>query len=463
MSLIVIVNATMVTMDGQRRIFQNGGLAFEGDRILAVGTAEEIESQYPHPEKRIDASGQVVIPGLVNAHTHSFQSLLKGLADDLNLLDFLQQLIYPIGEVITVDDIYVGALLTCVEAIKSGTTCLVDNQTVCASEEAADKIAQAYEQTGMRGIIARGIRQWNPRCEKWNIPRHEFVYSLEEEIRLTEKLMDRWSRSTRLRVCPAPLTIFTCGPEPFIEAKKLSAKYEVPVHAHIAETASEVESTLEDYGQREVEFLYSLKVLGPRFHLVHGVWLSDDEIQMLAATGTHVIHCPISNMYLGSGVAPIPQMLELGVNVALGSDGIGNYNHDLFAVMRASTLLHKATNRDATVIPANQALEMATLGGAKALGLDQEIGSIEPGKKADLVLINLRQSHLVPVHRVTSALVHGVSGADVTTVIINGRLVMEQRQMRSSDERAVIAQAEAVGNDLVRRAGIRSVQGVLGC
>lgn len=455
--LTLIHNTALVTMDEERRVFSRGAIAFADDRIVAIGQDDEIVAAYPHADRHIDGRGMVVLPGIVNAHTHMAQALQRGLSDDLELLSFLKELAYPVSRAITPHHVGVGAQLSCIEALRSGTTCIVDNMTGDIQEESVELTVRAMASSGIRGLIAVSMAERTPRCDKWHVPDFAYTRPFEEQISLVERLVKRWHGTAdgRVRLCPAPVTTWANSPQSFLKAHRLAEKYDLMLHSHVAETESEVEASLEDYGQREVELLHSLGILGPRFMIVHGVWLSDEEIRLLADCGASVVHCPTSNMYLASGVARVPLLLEAGVAVGLGSDGIGNHNHDMFPVLKAASLLHKVAQGDPTVSSAEEVLEMATLGGALALRMEDEIGSLEVGKKADLVLVRLDGSHLVPVHRLASALVYGANGGDVDTVIVNGQVVLEGGRLRTLDENCVVEEATKAAEDLVNRAGLR--------
>jgi len=451
-----IINVTLLTLDPARRIIQNGALLFQDDRIEAVGPTAELAELVAKATQKIDGRGMVAMPGFVNAHTHSFQSLLRGLADGLDLLGFLRKVVYPVTPVITPEEIRLGAALSILEAIKSGTTCLIDNHSADTSLIATDGIAQVFAESGMRGLIARGIRQPTLRSQAWNVPEHTYQFSLAEEIEITRDLIERWQSkaNNRVQICPAPLTLFLASPDDLRAAKTLADEFGAPLHVHIAESQSEVEATIDDYGCREVEHLARIGVLDQRFHVVHGVWLNEHELDLLAEAGGHVIHCPTSNMSLASGVAPVPEMLAHGVNVALASDGIGNHNHDMFSVLKTTALLHRVHNLRPDILAAEQILEMATLGGARALGLEDEIGSLEPGKKADLILIDLNKPHLVPIYDLPTAIVHGANASDVDTVIIDGQVIMANRQVKTLDEATITSTAQTAGMELAQRAGL---------
>ncbi|MBI3764465.1 MAG: amidohydrolase [Chloroflexi bacterium] len=453
-----LVNVTLLTLDSERRIIPDGCLIVRDDRIEAVGDRAELIRRIAQSQRTIDGRGMVAVPGFVNAHTHSFQSLLRGLADGMDLIGFLRNVVYPVSPVITPEETRLGAAISVLEAIKSGTTCLIDNHSADTGFEATDAIAQIFAESGLRGLVARGFRQPTARARAWRVPEHAFQFSLAEEIEITRGLIEKWRREAdgRVQVCPAPLTLFLAGPDDLRAAKALADEYAVPVHVHVAEARSEVEATLEDYGCREVEHLARVGVLDRRFHVVHGIWLDERELDLLAERGGHVVHCPTSNMSLASGVARVPEMLARGVNVALASDGLGNHNHDMFSVMKTASLLHRVHTLRPDALRPQQVLEMATLGGARALGLEKEIGSLEPGKRADLVLLDLRKPHLVPVYDLPTAIVHGANAADVDTVMVDGQVIMESRRVKTLDEAAIVSAVEAAGPELLRRAGLSS-------
>ena len=451
-----LVNLTLLTLDASGRIIEDGALILRDDRIAGVGRRAELQGRIAACPAVRDCGGMVAMPGFVNAHTHTFQSLLRGLADGLDLLGFLRQVAYPVARTISVEDTRVGAALSALEAIRCGTTCLIDNHSANTDLAATDAIAQVFAEAGLRGLVARGFRQPTARARRWNVPEQSFQFSLAEELEITRHLIEKWRKPAegRVRVCPAPLTLFLAGPDDLRAAKALADEFDAPLHVHVAEVQSEVEATLEDYGCREVEHLAQVGVLDKHFHVVHGVWLDAGELDLLAEKGGHVVHCPTSNMSLASGVAPVPEMLARGVNVALASDGLGNHNHDMFSVMKAACLLHRVHTLRPDALTPEQVLAMATLGGARALGLEAEIGSLEAGKKADLMLLDLRKPHLVPLADLPTAVVLGAQASDVDTVIVNGRTVMEGRRVRTLDEAAILTAAEEAGRELRLRAGL---------
>ena len=445
-------------MNKNRDIINDGAVIIEGNKILDVDRSKIIRSKYGEEGKIIDGTGMLVIPGLINAHTHTYEILFRGLGDDLGpLLNWSNTLLRPFSPFLDSEVVYISALLSCLEMVKSGTSFFVDHPCQNTAEAAIDQTARAIKEVGLRGLIAKGMWPQTGRLTKMGF---EGNPSLDEEVKLTEKLICKWHGKAdgRILVCPAPVISAWVEDELIMEAKRISDKYDVPIHAHTAEVPDEVQASLEDYGKREVERLYDLGVLGPKFHVVHGVWLNASEIEKMGKTKANLIHCPVSNMYLASGVAPVPQLLKAGANVALGADVSCNENNDMIRVMKAAALLHKVHNLDPKAISAGQAFEMGTLGGARSLGLESEIGSIEAGKKADLVLINMMKPHLVPAHRMIATLVYCADGADVETVIIDGKITMENREVKTVDEQMIINKALEVGRNLIERGDINHLR-----
>lgn len=453
---VLIANGIIVTMNKNREIIENGAVFVENDRIRDVGSSEKLLKEYSNT-KKIDAKGMIVIPGLINAHTHSVQTLLRGLGDDMNLFEWLTNLVYPISRNLTPDDVYIGSLVAFAEMIRFGITTVIDNHKDLASKEATIKVADAAQKVGIRAIIARGVRDWVPRCEKWEIPRSTVPYTVDEEMKITRELIQMYNGKNELvTIIPGPVATFTSSEHLLIETNKLAKEYNLPYHMHIAETQGSVKACLEDNGKREIEWLYDLGILGPQTHAVHTVWLDDKEIDYLAETNANVVYCPVSNMFLGSGIAPIVKMLEKGINVAIGADGsASNNNQDLFATMKMGALLQKVHHLKSTIISAEKLLEMATVNGAKALGMENEIGSIEVGKKADLVIVDTNKPELTPINNPISSLIYSGVATDVDTVIINGKIVLEDGKLINLDEISLVQEAKEKIKNLYKRAKIK--------
>ena len=441
MADLIVRGGTVVTVDGAGRIIEDGAIVISGDRIEFVGPREEAERKYG-AERTLDAGGKFIFPGFVNAHTHMFQVLLRNLAVDMVLLEWLKRVIHPALLKFEEDDVYVGALLGCLENIKSGVTCIVDNHY----GRHFDAVLRAMVEAGVRGCVPRGGYVVNAKEELLEDPDHI--------LRDTERLIREWHGAAggRIMVGVAPMHPCFATREFLLKAKELSDRYGVVYHTHTGESREDQELNREFHGQTDVELLHELGILSPRYHAVHGVWVSQREIGYLAEAGAHVIHNPVSNMYMGSGVAPVPEMLAAGVNVALGTDGPASNNcQDIIQTMKFAACLHKVSKLDPAAITARQVLEMATINGAKALGLEDQIGSLEAGKKADITIVDMEKPHIAPVHDPIGSLVYCAHGSDVDTVIIDGRVVMERGEVKTIDEGEILERAYRVAQRLKER------------
>jgi len=430
---VLIRGGHVVTMNYRREIIKGGSVAVEGDKITAVG-----KSVREKADTVIDARGKIVLPGLINCHTHLPMTLLRGVADDLPLMEWLSTKVWPIEAKLKAEDCYVGGLLGCLELIKSGTTCFADQYFHM------DQVARAVGDSGIRGVLSYGLIDLGDPKKR------------EAEIRTGESLVKDWHGKADGRVLTmfGPHAPYTCSPECLMRVKELAKKYQVGINIHISETKGEVEQMVEKYGKRPVEQLDSIGFLGPEVLAAHCVWLSDKEIKIVQQRGVKPVHNPASNMKLACGVAPVSEMLKAGIQVALGTDGAASNNSlDMFKEMKFASLLSKVHNLDAVSVPAASALEMATINGATALELKNKIGSIETGKKADLVLVDLKKPHLTPVHNVISHLVYSASGGDVDTVIVDGKVLMRGGKVLALDEQKVLELAQRTSDDLLSRWG----------
>lgn len=448
MSTILIENGAIVTVNDEQEVLNPGYVFIEDDRIAAVGAGEPLAA-YRKAETIIDASLMAVMPGIINAHTHLFQSFIRGLADDKTLLEWLEACIWPVASELSQEEAYVAAMVGLIENLRGGATSVIDHQYIHTDLQNDDAVCRAAEETGMRFLLARG---WTDE----NYPQ-QFVESPQQIVAETARLRGRWQGrgDGRLRVEFGPLIPWGCSDETMQETYRLSQEWGAGTHIHVAETKAEVDMNLEARGNRHIEWLDRVGALGPDLQLVHSVWLDDREIDLIEQTDAVVVHCPVSNMYLASGVARIPEMRARGITVGLGSDGPGSNNsQDMLEVLKVTALLHKVDTLDATVLLPEDVLWMACRGGARAFGLADEIGSLEVGKKADVILLNLDSPFAMPVHRVPSAIVYNAGARDVDTVIVNGQILMREKEFLCLDEKQVLAQARQVCATLFDRAGV---------
>ena len=448
MANILIKNGSIVTVDDEQQVYRRGYVFIEDDRIIAVN-AGDAPVRYQKADIVIDASYMAVMPGMVNAHTHLFQTFLRGLADDKPLLDWLKTAIWPVAQVMTEEDAYVSALLGFIENIRGGATAVIDHQYIHTQPTNDDGVCQAAVETGVRFMLARG---WA------DIDYHPSLQETSQRI-ITEttRLYKKWHGHShnRIQVEFGPLIPWGCTDETMLATYELSKTWGTGTHIHVAETQEEIRINLEKRGNRHIEWLDDLGILGPDVQLVHSVWLEDNEIDLIAEKGGVIVHCPVSNMYLASGVARVPEMYKRGIKIALATDGPGsNNNQDMLEVLKTTALLHKVHSLDAMALLPEDVIWMACQGGASAFGQPDQIGSLEPGKKADLVLVDLNTPLAMPVHRVPSALVYNLSTRDVDTVIVDGKILMQNKEVLVLDEKALLARARKTCADLFNRAGV---------
>jgi 5-methylthioadenosine/S-adenosylhomocysteine deaminase len=401
-------------------------LLVDGGRIVALLTIAEADRSYAARE-HVALPRHALIPGLVNAHTHAAMSLFRGIADDVPLKVWLEDHIWPReGKFVGPDFVYDGARLAAAEMLRGGTTCCNDMYFF------AEATARAFLETGMRAMLGLPILDFPT------------PYAADPDGYLQKGLAvrDRLKQEPRLAFSLSPHAPYTVGNATWERIVVYARQLDLAIQTHLAETAAEVAQSTAEYGVTPLERLHGLGATGPGFIAIHCVHLAREEIELLAAQGCHVVHCPASNMKLGSGIAPIRALLERGVNVALGTDGAASNNRlDLFGEMRLAALLAKVATGDPAVLPAAQVLHAATLAGARALGLDRAIGSLVPGKAADVVAVDLATLEAAPCYDPVSHLVHAVGREAVTDVWIGGRRVVESRGLTTADEAEIVARA----------------------
>ncbi len=419
---LLLLNGLVLTLDDRDQRFDPGGVAVRSGEIVAVGPKESVQTAF-RAVKTLDVTGCVVMPGLVNAHTHAAMTIFRGLADDLPLMEWLHQHIFPAERRLTEEWIYWGTMLACAEMILSGTT------TFCDMYLFEHKVAEAARDAGMRALVGEVL---------YDFPSPHYG-PIENGLEFTESLIHRWRDDPLVRIAVEPHALYTCSPPVLQRCFELAERYEVPLITHVSENQAEVEEIIQRYGHRPVAHLERLGMLSPRLIADHCVALDDQDLELLAQRGVQVVHNPESNMKLASGIAPVTRLLAMGVNVALGTDGCASNNDlDLFGEMDTCAKLHKAVTLDPTVLPASTVLRMATRNGAKALGWEGEIGELSLGRLADLIVVDFRQPHLTPVYEPRSHLVYAARGSDVRHSIIHGRLVMEDRRLLTMDRDEVM-------------------------
>ena len=424
---MIIKNGTVLAMDSENTVFEKGFLCVQGDTISHIG---EGSTEAFKPKQMIDAKQGLILPGLVNAHTHAAMSLFRGLADDLPLMEWLHNYIFPVESQMDSEFVYNGTLLAIAEMIMSGTT------TFCDMYLFEDEVAKAAKKAGIRCLVGEVI---------YDFPSPNYG-PVTKAIEYSEDLIRSWENDPIVSIAVEPHSPYACSPELLIMANELALKHHVPLIIHIAETTSEVNEIKLKYGKTPIEHLDSLNILGPHVIADHCVFIEPSDIATMANRGVKVVHNPESNMKLASGIAPVPEMLAAGLTVGLGTDGCAsNNNLDLFMEMDMAAKIHKVNTMDPTVMDAFSVLKMATIGGATVLGFADFTGSLEIGKKADVIVVDTYQPHLVPMYNPFSHLVYAADGNDVRHTVINGRLVMKDRNLLTLDLDEIIARAREEG------------------
>ncbi len=431
---ILIRGGTLLTMSEAMEIVHDPVIGIRGGKILFIDRPDHSTAPI-RAKETLDASHSIIMPGLVNTHTHLPMAFFRGLADDLPLMDWLNNYIFPAeAKHVNREMVYTGSLLAIAEMILSGTT------TFCDGYFYESSVAQAAIDAGMRAVTAQGFID----------PPVGDSDTLSENIRLAERFIDKWSGKSAL-VTPALFchSPYTCSPDTLKEIKRVSRGAKVPYIIHLAETRDEVRIIRERYGVSPVTHLEKTGVLDDATVAVHCVWMEGKEVEILATRGVKVSHNPESNMKLASGVAPVPDMLGKGITVGLGTDGsASNNNLDLLTEMDTAAKIHKVFRRDPTVMDARTVLKMATIGGAKVLNLADRIGSVEAGKCADIILIDTQKPHLTPLYNCYSQLVYAANGADVSTVIINGKVILKERRFPGLDIEDILSRARKIAGQI---------------
>jgi len=424
---LFISGGTVVTMDAEFRVIEDGAVAIEGDAITGIGKRAELETKARGAKKTIDARGTLVLPGMINGHAHAAMSLFRGVAEDHSLDDWLQRYIFPAeARNVTEDFVFWGTRLGVLEMLRGGVTTYADMYYF------EDVVARVTKEAGMRGVLGETILDFAAPDHK--TPAAALAY--------TQKYIERWKGDPLITPAIAPHSIYTLSTETLKSTAALARANGAPILMHIAEAPFESELSRAKHGGSPVNYLERIGLLGADVVGAHCVWVDATDISTLLRRGVGTVHNPSSNMKLASGVMPVVDLLTAGVPVGLATDSAAsNNNQDLFQEMNVAAKLQKVTRMDPRALPARQVVEMATIGGARALHLDKQIGSLEVGKQADVVLIGTGATHSTPMYNVYSQLVYALNAHDVLTVVIAGKIVMEVRVMMTMDKPAILAKA----------------------
>ena len=446
----LLFNAGLITMDDQLRQYQRGAVLIEGDRILEVGPSDQLVADHPAGEiLKVDLRGRWILPGLFNTHVHLSQQLGRGLGDDVPLLTWLHDRIWPYESSMTEEDSYVSSLLCGLELIRSGVTCFAE-----PGGQWVNGMGRAVSELGIRGMLARSTMDMGEGLpEVW-------ADSTEEALEIQVRNYERWHGRAegRIQVWFGLRTIFNNSDDLIVRTKELADEYGVGVHMHVAEIKEEVEFARETRGKTTVAHLNDLGVLDENFLAVHTVWLTDEEVQMFADHDVKVSHNPAAAMRV-LGFAKIPEMLEAGICVTLGTDGAPSNNRmTIIDEMWLASLIHKGRTLDPTVVPAEAVLKMVTSGGARGLLVEQDLGSLAAGKKADLVVIDPDTAAMLPMHDPAANMVSSLRTGNVESVMVDGGWVMKDREILTVNEQEILEEAKRRAADIARRAGIELPQ-----
>jgi len=452
---ILIEDAIVVTMDPRRRVIEGGSILVEEGRIA------EVRGPWDRPtgraELRVSAKGKAVIPGLIDTHLHLAQSLLRGCADDLSLVEWLRERVWPVQAAFTREDGRLSAELSMLEMVKSGTTAFVGVDVV--SRYGFDGIAKSVAKAGMRGALAKTIMDSPGYGRKGTIMPQGLVEEKDACVREAKVMARRWNgiKGGLVRVWVAPRSLGGCTRELYEEVAELAREQKTRVTMHLAEVREDVSYAKQNFGLTPFEFIEKVGLAGPRSLFAHMVWLTDADIKEVAKTKSNVAHCPSSNLKLASGIPKVPEMLSAGANVGLGCDGAPcNNSYDMIREMKLAAIIQKGRLLDPLAMPATTVLEMATVRGARAMGMESEVGSIQEGMKADLVLIDLKKPHLTPYRDIVSNVVYSAMGSDVDSVMVDGRFILREGKALTLDEKKIVGEAQSRQDELLARSGVRT-------
>jgi cytosine/adenosine deaminase-related metal-dependent hydrolase len=449
---LIVSNGLIVTMDRRRRILKEASIAIDDKKIIAIGKERDIKKTY-RADVKIDATNHIVMPGFVDGHVHVAQSILRGCGDDIDALAWLKDRIWPLQGQFDEKDGRLSAEFAILGMIKCGTTAF--GETLIHTRYGFNGIAEVVEKSGVRAALAKAIMDSATFAGGETFFHPGMHEEKDASIREAVEMIRKWhgKADDRVRVWFGPRPVGHCSLETYREIGELARKYRTGVNIHMSQVKSQIDYTKKEFGLLPVELMSKARLLGKNVLFGHAIMINDKEIGLISRTGTSVCHVPASDMKLVQGVAPIPKYIERGVNVCLGCNGGPNNNtHDMIREMRLASYLHKITTMNPEVLPAETMLEIATVNGAKALMIENKTGSLEVGKAADMILIDLKEPQLHPVHNPASTLVYAASGADVSHVIVDGRVLMEDRQVKTLDEERIVREVYERIPTIIRKA-----------
>ncbi len=454
MTDIVLTHGTVVTMNERREILRDGAVVIEGNKIVSVGKTEKIKPKY-RADVELDCRGKLVLPGLVDCHVHLAQALIRGCADDLSLVPWLRERVLPLQGTYSPREGELSAKLCCIEMIKSGTTTFVES--LLHWRYGFNEIAKVVDAIGIRGVLSKSLMNLRGYADQPDAIPESMAEDGETTLRQTLEMIKKWhgKASNRIHVWFGARTPGACTIDFYREMVEGARKHRTGITVHLAEVKQDIDYVRKEFKMTPMEFMRHCGVVGPNVIYAHGVWIPQKDFKILRETEGTVCHCPASNLKLASGFAPIPEMLQAGVNVGLGCDGGPSNNcYDMILEMKLAAIVHKARLLDPEVLPAERVLEMATVNGARATLWGKELGSLEPGKLADLIIIDQHKPHLVPVRNPVSNLVYAANGSDVDTVIIDGKIVMQGREVKTIDEAKIVERVQEAGLEVDKRLGL---------
>ena len=445
---ILIRNSLAVTMDKKRRILPNCSIGIKDGVIVAIGT--DIVSD---AKKILDAGSCYALPGFINCHTHVYQALIEGIGYDMHFSPWNIKYLAPLVSNMEPEHAKASAELAALEMIKSGTTTFSDHWYLHTDFRNIDEVAVTFDKSGLRSHLVFGFLNESFAGKKNSNAKLKMIQGEDNLLKAAETFAKRWHKKNRTTIALGPGSTEDVSENMFRKIIRMGREMDLSVVTHISGWLEIVSKSLEKHGLRDLEYAYSLGFGEDKNILIHGTWLSPFEIKLLAETGTKVVHNPVANMHLGYGVAPVSEMIASGVTVGLGTDGAASYTYDMFEIGKAAAMLAKVVKLDAEAITAEKALEMLTIDGAKVLMQDDITGSLEVGKRADIILVDYRKPHIMPGGKPVPKIVYSTKGSDVVTSIVDGRIIMENGKVLLLDEQRVMENADRLREDLYKKAG----------